>query len=235
MLPVRRIARRPDVSIPGGWPATVPAVHALLEEGLELGPSTVLLGENGSGKSTIVEAIAALLGVPSGGGSNQGMFQPVEASSPLPGLLRLERSPASSKWAYFLRAETMHGLYSYLADLPNAVDTDLHERSHGEGFLTILQRKSDAHGVYLLDEPESALSFTGCLALVGHLHAIAARGAQVIVATHSPVVASLPDATILELGDWGIRTTDWPDTELVTHHRLFLDAPAAFLRHVVDD
>ena len=89
--------------------------------------------------------------------------------------------------------------------------------------------------MYLLDEPESALSFTGCLALVGHLHAIVARGAQVILATHSPVVAALPGAQILELGDWGIRESTWADTDLVTGHREFLNSPAAFLRHVIDD
>jgi predicted ATPase len=87
----------------------------------------------------------------------------------------------------------------------------------------------------LLDEPESALSFTGCLALVGHLHAIVAGGAQVIVATHSPVVASLPGARILELGEWGIREAQWQDTQLVVNHRAFLASPKRFLHHVIDD
>lgn len=213
----------------------MPAVRAILEHGLDLGSVTVLVGENGSGKSTIVEAVAALLGVPGGGGSNQGMFEVRPSESPLPQWLRLERNPGASRWAYFLRAETMHALYTYLEELPEPTDTDLHDRSHGEGFLATVERKFGPDGVYLLDEPESALSFTGCLALVGHLHAIAARGAQVIAATHSPIVAAIPGATILELGDWGIRPTTWTDTDLVTHHREFLATPEAFLRHVIDD
>ena len=234
--PIRRIALRPDAIVTADqWPATIPAVRALLDGGLDLGPATVLVGDNGSGKSTIVEAIAALLGVPAGGGSNQAMFQVRPSESPLPQLLRLERSAGASRWAYFLRAETMHALYTYLEELPRPTDTDLHDRSHGEGFLAILERKFAGDGVYLLDEPESALSFTGCLALVGHLHAIVARGAQVILATHSPVVAALPGAQILELGDWGIRESTWADTDLVTGHREFLNSPAAFLRHVIDD
>jgi len=234
-LPIRRIGLRPGSSPPPGpWPAGIPAVRALLDQGLDLGPVTVLVGDNGSGKSTIVEAVASLLGVPPGGGSNQAMFRVRPSESPLPEALRLERNAGTSRWAYFLRAETMHTLYTYLEQLPHPQDTDLHERSHGEGFLAILERKFDSRGVYLLDEPESALSFTGCLALVGHLHAIVAGGAQAIVATHSPVVAALPGARILELGEWGMREAQWEDTQLVVSHRAFLASPQRFLHHVVD-
>lgn len=235
-LPIRRISARPGSSLPAGlWPAGIPAVQTLLDHGLDLGPATVLVGDNGTGKSTIVEAIASLLGVPPGGGSNHAMFQVRPSESPLPDALRLERNAGAPRWAYFLRSETMHALYTYLEQLPDPQDTDLHERSHGEGFLAVLERKFDSRGVYLLDEPESALSFTGCLALVGHLHAIAAGGAQVIVATHSPVVASLPDARILELGPWGMREAPWEDTDLVVSHREFLASPQRFLHHVIDD
>jgi predicted ATPase len=235
-LPIRRIGPRLGSSPPPRpWPAGIPAVRDLLDEGLDLGPATVLVGDNGSGKSTIVEAIATLLGVPPAGGSNQAMFQVRPSESPLPEALRLERNAGTSRWAYFLRSETMHALYTYLEQLPHARDTDLHERSHGEGFLAILERKFDGSGVYLLDEPESALSFTGCLALVGHLHAIVATGAQVIVATHSPVVAALPGARILELGEWGMREAQWEDTQLVVSHRAFLASPQRYLHHVIDD
>lgn len=235
-LPIRRIALREGSSPPAGpWPAGIPAVAELLSDGLELGPATVLVGENGSGKSTIVEAIASLLGVPPAGGSNQAMFHVRPTESPLPECLQLERNAGTSRWAYFLRAETMHALYTYLEELPRARDVDLHDRSHGEGFLAILERKFDGPGVYLLDEPESALSFSGCLALVGHLHSLVARGAQVIVATHSPVVASLPGARILELGDWGLRESLWEDTQLVINHQAFLAAPQRYLRHVIEE
>ena len=119
------------------------------------------------------------------------------SESPLPQVLRLERNAGTSRWAYSLRSETMHALYTDLEQLPNLQDTDLHERFDGEGFLAILERKFESRGVDLLDEPE-----TPCRSLaawpVGHLHAIVAGGSQVIVATHSPVVASLPGARILD-------------------------------------
>lgn len=229
---IRRMAPRAGADL-SGWPSTVPAVRAILDEGLDLGAATVLVGDNGSGKSTIVEALAALVGIPPAGGSNHGMFAVRPSESPLAGMLRLVRTAGAPRWGYFLRSETMHSLYTYLEQLPDARDTDLHDRSHGEGFLAILERKFNGPGVYLLDEPESALSFTGCLALVGHLHAIIAEGAQVVLATHSPVVAALPGARMLELGDWGIRETNWADSALVGNHRAFLRSPQAFLRHVV--
>jgi predicted ATPase len=87
----------------------------------------------------------------------------------------------------------------------------------------------------VLDEPESALSFTGCLALVARLHALTqSDSAQVVVATHSPIVAALPGAEILEVGDWGLRPARWESLELVEHWRRFLDDPETYLRHVLE-
>jgi predicted ATPase len=88
-------------------------------------------------------------------------------------------------------------------------------------------------GLYCLDEPESALSFSCGLALVGVLNELAAGGAQVLCATHSPIVCSLPGATILETGDWGLRRTRWSELELVQNWRAYLDAPARYLRHIL--
>ena len=107
--------------------------------------------------------------------------------------------------------------------------------SHGESFLEVLAARFDDPGLYLLDEPESALSFTGCLALVGHLHRILAAGrAQVVVATHSPLVASLPGAAILEVGEWGLRPSTWRELALVDHWQRFLADPQTYLRHVLE-
>jgi predicted ATPase len=106
--------------------------------------------------------------------------------------------------------------------------------SHGESFLSILDTRFDGPGFYVLDEPESALSFTGCLALVARLHELTADGrAQAVLATHSPIIAAIPGAQILEEGEWGLRRTTWEDLELVGHWRRFLDDPEHYLRRVL--
>lgn len=128
----------------------------------------------------------------------------------------------------------MHAFFSYLEQHPSSHgrDPEFHELSHGESFLAILRERFTKPGFYCLDEPESALSFSGCLALVGVLSEIAAAGGQVLVATHSPLVASIPGARILEVGEWGLRETAWDDLDLVRNWRTFLDAPGRYLRHI---
>jgi predicted ATPase len=141
----------------------------------------------------------------------------------------------ASRWGFFLRAETMHGFYTYLEDHSSRHDPVFHEMSHGESFLEILRTRFDSPGLYCLDEPEAALSFSAQIALVGALHDLAAGGAQVLCATHSPLLAALPGAQILEVGPWGMRRTSYDELELVAHWRRYLDAPMRYLRHVLDD
>ncbi|WP_254185483.1 AAA family ATPase [Nocardioides panacis] len=136
---------------------------------------------------------------------------------------------------FFLRAETMHGYYSYLEDHPKSngrLEPRFHEMSHGESFLALLGSRFDSPGLYCLDEPEAALSFSAQIALVGTLHELAAGGAQ-ILSTHSPLLAALPGARILEVGPWGLREATYEELELVAHWRRYLDAPMRYLRHVL--
>ena len=233
--PIRRV--RPDPGAPptdeqrARWPLTVPAVAQLLDEGLEFpAGALVLVGENGSGKSTVMELLAVTLGLNPEGGSRSTRMSTRPSEPGSLGLI-VERSPGASRYGYFLRDETLHGLYSYL----EAVGGDavsFHELSHGEAFLEVLTDRATGRGTYLLDEPDAALSFGGSLALVSHLMALVDRGAQVVVATHSPVVAALPGATLLEVGAWGLRPTTWADLELTRSWRQFLDSPGSFLRHL---
>jgi predicted ATPase len=232
--PVRRFRPDPDAPRPPDdvWPVTVPAVAQLLRTGLELGPgATVLVGENGSGKSTVLEVLAAALGLNAEGGS-AGTRQETRRSEPGSLDLIVERSPGADRWAYFLRDETLHGLYSYLEANPSPRGGEplFHELSHGEAFLALLGRRASSGGFYLLDEPDAALSFTGTLSLVVQLTGLVERGAQIVVATHSPVLAALPGARLLEVGDWGLRDATWADLELTASWRQFLLDPQSFLR-----
>ncbi len=234
--PVRRIDAN-DRAQRDQWPATIPAVAQLLADGLDL-PSgvTLLMGENGTGKSTIVEAIAIAYGLSSEGGSPYARHSTRPTESELSRWLTLTRSGGkASRWGFFLRAETMHGFYTYLEENPGRSDPLFHELSHGESFLAILNTRFDSPGLYCLDEPEAALSFSSQLALIGLLHDLAQAGAQVVCATHSPLLAAIPGATILETGPWGLRRTAFEDLELVHHYRGFLADPRRYLRHVLVD
>jgi len=238
---IRRVSLYQDAPIDrDAWPATIPAVAQLLGDGgLEFAPGlTFLVGENGSGKSTLLEGIATAYGLPPEGGSNNGGRSSRPSESPLADWLRIERSPTAPKWGFFLRAETMHGYYSYLESLPGSPDAHLHSMSHGESFNELLDNKLDhphyLAGLVCLDEPEAALSFGSTLTWIAGLHRMVERGTQVICATHSPILASVPGATILELGEWGIREVTWQELDLVAHWRSYLDDPRRYLRHLID-
>jgi len=111
----------------------------------------------------------------------------------------------------------------------------LHELSHGEGFLEILRTRVNQIGFYLMDEPDAPLSFTASLGLVALLHDLVAAGSQVVVATHSPIVAALPGANLLELGPWGVRAATWDDLSLVVSWRQFMRDPESFFRHLLGE
>jgi predicted ATPase len=237
--PVRRVEADAGTPLPPDrYPAANPAVAQVLADGLDLGPGvTFLVGENGSGKSTLVEAIATAFGLSPEGGSTHSMHSTRPTESPLGEALRLVRGAGSSKWGFFLRAETMHGWYSYLETLPAPLTPDpvFHEMSHGESFLALLESRFSGKGFFCLDEPEAALSFSSTLGLIAALQRVVTRGGQVLCATHSPVLAALPDARILEAGPWGLRESTWDELEIVEHWRRYLGEPWSYLRHLQDD
>ena len=223
------------------WPATIPAVAQLLREGLELTDCTIFVGPNGSGKSTIIEAVATAYGLNPEGGSTGAQHRTQASESPLHEWLRLTRGAGSSKWGYFVRAETMHGLFTYLSATRSesrwSRDPEFHALSHGESFVALLgSSRFGKDGFFVMDEPEAGLSFEAQLHLVAELADMARRPrAQVLIATHSPVIAAIPNALLLELGPHGIRETRWTELEVVDHYRRFLAEPRRYLRHVVDD
>jgi predicted ATPase len=228
--PIRRAEVAPGVEVDhAAWWAAIPAIAAILEHGLNIPAGvTFLVGENGSGKSTLIEALAGAHGLNVEGGSRDARHTTRATESPLGDALRLIRTPGRHAHSYFLRAETMHGLYTYLQDEADDEGT-FHELSHGEGFLALLESKFRGYGFYLMDEPEAALSFTSTLRLIAQLDALRSAGAQVVVATHSPLLTALPGATILELGEHGIRRAAWDELEIVGHWQGFLARPGSYL------
>lgn len=234
-FPVRGLSEDPaNVLDRAQWPATMPPVAQVLDQGLDLTAATVLVGENGSGKSTLVEAIALAYGLSPEGGSTGARHTTRSTESVLADHLQLIKKAGATRRGYFLRAETMHGFFSYLEDNPGRNgDIPFHQMSHGESFLELAVDRFRGAGLWVLDEPESALSFSGCLSLLAVLKDLLATGkSQVILSTHSPLLAALPGAQILEVGPWGLRPQLWEDLDLVTNWQAFMEGPERFLRHI---
>ncbi|GIH12994.1 AAA family ATPase [Rugosimonospora africana] len=229
-----------------GYPFTLPVVRGLRAAGrLDLDPGvTFLVGDNGAGKSTLVEAIAVAAGFNPEGGSTNFRFSTRASESSLGGYLRLVRDVHRPRTGFFLRAESYYNVATEIERLNlDTVSRSLlpaygghnpHERSHGESFLDLVNHRFGPRGLYLLDEPEAALSVHGCLAVLARIHELVHQGAQFVVATHSPILLSAPDARILQIdGDGSIRQVAYDEAETVALTRAFLNDPARYLHHLL--
>lgn len=232
-FPIRRVVEDPGHPLERHrWPGTLAPVAQVIDSGLDLTPATILVGENGSGKSTLVEAIALAYGLSPEGGSTGARHKTRSSESVLADHLQLVRNAGATRRGYFLRAETMHGFFTYLENNPSTSGPDIsfHDMSHGESFLELAVDRFRGRGLWVLDEP---LSFAGCLSLLAVLKDLLAEcHSQVIMSTHSPVLAALPGAQILEVGPWGLRQQSWSELDLVSNWRSFLDSPERYLRHL---
>lgn len=201
---------------------------------------TFLVGENGTGKSTLLEAIAVAYGFNPEGGTLNYRFSTWDDVSELGEALRLVRSYRRARTGYFFRAESFFNLASKAAEYdaergrPSYGDVSLHEQSHGESFLSFFQT-FDGPGLYLMDEPEAALSPQRQLTLLLHMSRMAAGDAQFIVASHSPILLGLPGASLLSFDGGEIREIAWEDTDSYRVTKLFLDQREALLRRLLAD
>ncbi|MBL8956644.1 MAG: AAA family ATPase [Myxococcaceae bacterium] len=222
------------------YPFDIPALKSLDE--LELHPNvTFFIGENGSGKSTLIEALAVSMGFNAEGGGKNQFFSTRRSESELHKHLRVVKSALRRpRTGFFLRAESFYNLASDLERDPQTLEAyggrSFHDQSHGEGFIALVNHRFGANGLYILDEPEAALSPQRQLALLKSIDVLVRDGeSQLIIATHSPIVLAYPQARIYALSASGIETVRYEETEHFALTRDFLNDRERYLRRLFTD
>jgi len=223
---LQEISLRPDADIDfGSYPFSIPSVREL--NVMTFHPDvTFLVGENGAGKSTVLEAIAVAMGFGAEGGTKNVRVSTTNSVSDLHASLKLVKSFRKPKDGYFLRAESFFNVATYMDEvgyLDGYGGRSLHARSHGEAFLALLTHKFRGNGLYLLDEPEAALSPNRQLAALSAIHQLVQAESQFIIATHSPILLSYPNAKILLFDDAGVTEIAFEDTDHYAVTRDFLN------------
>ncbi len=223
---------RERIATPSAYPFSIPAITQV--DGLALHPRvTYFVGENGSGKSTLLEGIAVAAGFNPEGGSMNFHFSTRSSESSLASALRLARSVRRPRTGFFLRAESFFNLATTIEQLdkepslgPPIIDSyggrSLHEQSHGESFIALVLHRFGPQGLYILDEPEAALSPLRQMSMLRRMHDLVRQGCQFIVATHAPILLAYPEAWIYELDDSGLRRVSYDETSTVRVTRDFL-------------
>jgi predicted ATPase len=232
--------RREDVGSFDRYPFCLPAVRSL--ETLALHPKvTFLVGENGSGKSTLLEAIAVSLGFNAEGGTKNFRFDTRRSHSELHAFIRVAKGFRRPKDGFFLRAESFFNVATEIENLdaqpsfgPPVINAyggrSLHEQSHGESFLALMMHRFGGDGIYILDEPEAALSPQRQLSVLSRIHDLVNANSQFIIATHSPMLMAYPDAWIYACSASGLSRVSYHDTEHYQVTRDFLSNPERMLK-----
>lgn len=238
-----RISRR----IPqDSYLSNLPAVRCLQEPN-ELALTkrvAFLVGENGVGKSTLMEALAIVMGFNPEGGTINFRFSTADSHSELYRYLTVIKGASRRQDGFFLRAESFYNLASEIDRMDRepslggrVIDSyggvSLHRQSHGESFLSLIENRFGGHGLYLLDEPEAALSPMRLMSLICLIHRLAEEESQFIISTHSPILMAIPDAEIFVLSENGIQLTPYQETEYFRITRQFLNAPDKMLSYLL--
>ncbi len=221
------------------YPFHLPAVSALSEIQFSH-PVTFFVGENGSGKSTILEAIASAYGFNPEGGTRNFNFSSYQSHSNLDDYLTIIKGVFRPEDGFFLRAESFYNVASEIEKLgPSLINSyggkSLHEQSHGESFMSLFLHKFKGNSLYILDEPEAALSPARQLTMIARMHELVCQGSQFIIATHSPIVMAYPNAGIYVLNEQGYSKVNYEETEHYQITKTFLDAPDRMLKVLMDE
>lgn len=226
------------------YPFNLPAIRGL--EQLDMHPKvTFFIGENGSGKSTLLEALAVSLGFNAEGGSKNFNFGTRRSHCELHEYLRIARGYKRPRDGFFLRAESFFNVATEIEKLDNEPafgppvinsygGRSLHEQSHGESFMSLMAERFGGQGLYLLDEPEAALSPQRQLAVLSYIHDLVLNESQFIIATHSPILMAYPQASIYRFSQDGIRKVAYEETEQFQVTRDFLMDRQRMLRVLLD-
>lgn len=230
----------------GSYLNDIPAVKYLTQAGEILidNDVTIFVGENGTGKSTLLEAIAVVCGFNPEGGSRNFTFATAETHSELCKHIMVSRHTIP-KDGFFLRAESFYNVATNIDELDSQPaasapiinsygGVSLHNQSHGESFLALVKNRFGGNGLYILDEPEAALSPMRLLTLIRLMKDLVDNGSQFIISTHSPILMAFPGAKILELTERGIKPTCYQDTEHYQVTKRFLDNPEKMLLYLLE-
>ena len=226
--------------------SNVPAVAAVMKEGFDFRKRvTVIMGENGTGKSTLLEAIAAAYGFNPEGGTKNFTFSTYSSHSRLYENVHLIKGWRSPSDGFFFRAESyynvasdierMDGIPASCGKIINAYGgVSLHEQSHGESFMALALNRFSGKGLYILDEPEAALSPSRQMALLVRLRELAEDDSQLIIATHSVILSAMPDADLIWLSEDGIKRVNYTDTEHYNITKHFIDSPDRMIKYLTE-
>lgn len=205
---------------------------------------TFLVGENGTGKSTLLEAIAVAYGFNPEGGTMNYRFSTFDDVSELSGAIRMVKGYRRAKSNYFFRAESFFNVASKTEDYRDGTPKNLyyaryggkslHEQSHGESFLAYFQ-SFDREGLYIMDEPEAALSPQRQLTLLLQIARMAEKGSQFIIASHSPILLGIPKADIVSFDDGVMRRCGYKETEGYQVMEMFINHRERLLERLLDD
>ena len=201
---------------------------------------TFFVGENGTGKSTLLEAIAVAYGFNAEGGSKNFTFSTNATHSELCQHITLGKR-GYAKDGFFLRAESMYNVATNIDEIDDGSiiggygGVSLHHQSHGESFISVVQNRFFGNGLYLLDEPEAALSPMRLLTLMAEMDALVKQNSQFIIATHSPMLLAFPGAEVWEFSANGIQKVDYRNTEHYQVTKRFLDNPQKMLNYLLEE
>lgn len=200
-------------------------------------PVTLFVGENGTGKSTLLEAIAVAHGFNPEGGTKNYVFSTYDSHSELCDAIRIAKGYRKEKWGYFLRAESFYNVATQeekYADIAHP-SMQYHKKSHGESFLDLAQDNIKPNGLYLLDEPEAALSPQRQLTLLTQIYKCANDGAQFIIATHSPILLGISNAQIFCFDNGKIHTCTYEETDSYKITEMFINNRQSLLQKLLDE